>query len=34
VIVEVNTGGSLAADFQLRLAGTTLASMTAGDFFL
>jgi Ca2+-binding RTX toxin-like protein len=34
VIVEVNTGGSLAADFQIRLAGTTLASMTAGDFFL
>jgi serralysin len=34
LLVEVNTGGSLAADFQLRLAGTTLASMTAGDFFL
>jgi hypothetical protein len=34
VIVEVNLGGSLAADMQIRLAHTTLASMTASDFFL
>jgi Ca2+-binding RTX toxin-like protein len=34
VIVEVNTGGSLAADMQIRLAHTTLASMSAGDFIL
>jgi hypothetical protein len=34
VIVEVNTGGSLAADFSVRLKATTLASMTAGDFVL
>lgn len=34
VIVEVNTGGSLVADMQIRLAHTTLASMSAGDFFL
>ena len=34
VIVEVNTGGTLAADVQIRLTGTTLASMTATDFLL
>jgi hypothetical protein len=34
VIVEVNTGGSLAADFAIRLANTTLASMSASDFIL
>ncbi|MBX3575820.1 MAG: calcium-binding protein [Rhizobiaceae bacterium] len=34
VIVEVNTGGSLAADFSIRLKGTTLAEMSAGDFIL
>ena len=34
VIVEVNTGGSLAADVQMRLVNTTLASMTASDFLL
>jgi serralysin len=34
VIVEVNTGGSLASDMQIRLAHTTLGSMSAGDFFL
>jgi Ca2+-binding RTX toxin-like protein len=34
VIVEVNTGGSLAADMQIRLVNTTLASMSVGDFFL
>lgn len=34
VIVEVNTSGSLAADFAVRLSGTTLASMAAGDFLL
>ena len=34
VIVEVNTGGSLAADFTLRLTATTLASMTKSDFVL
>ena len=34
LLVQVNTGGSLAADFQLRLADTTLGSMTASDFFL
>ncbi|HTV69818.1 MAG TPA: hypothetical protein VMF90_14890 [Rhizobiaceae bacterium] len=34
VIVEVNTGGSLAADFAIRLVDTTLASMNAGDFVL
>jgi Ca2+-binding RTX toxin-like protein len=34
VIVEVNTGGSLAADFSVRLKATTLASMNAGDFVL
>src|SRR5206468_7856004 len=34
VIVEVNTGGSLAADMQIRLAHTTLGSMSASDFFL
>ncbi len=34
VIVEVNVGGSLAADFSVRLAGATLASMNAGDFVL
>ncbi|MBX3575818.1 MAG: calcium-binding protein [Rhizobiaceae bacterium] len=34
VIVEVNTGGSLAADFSIRLKGTALVEMTAGDFVL
>lgn len=34
VLVEVNTGGSLAADFAIRLAHTTLASMSASDFIL
>lgn len=34
VLVEVNTGGSLAADMTIRLAATTLASMTATDFVL
>jgi Ca2+-binding RTX toxin-like protein len=34
VLVEVNTGGSLAADFSVRLKTTTLASMNAGDFIL
>jgi Ca2+-binding RTX toxin-like protein len=34
VLVEVNTGGSLAADMQIRLSATTLASMTASDFLL
>lgn len=34
VIVEINTGGSLAADFAVRLASTTLASMSVGDFIL
>jgi Ca2+-binding RTX toxin-like protein len=34
VIVEVNTSGTLAADFAVRLAITTLASMAAGDFLL
>jgi serralysin len=34
LVVEVNTGGSLAADFAVRLAGTTLAGMSASDFFL
>jgi Ca2+-binding RTX toxin-like protein len=34
VVVEVNTAGSLAADFAIRLKGTTLASMTATDFVL
>ena len=34
LLVQVNTGGSLAADFAIRLAGTTLGSMTASDFIL
>ena len=34
VIVEVNTGGTLAADMQIRLTNTTLASMTGSDFLL
>jgi len=34
VVVEVNTGGTLGADFSIRLTGTTLASMSAGDFVL
>ncbi|HTV68216.1 MAG TPA: hypothetical protein VMF90_06730 [Rhizobiaceae bacterium] len=34
VLVEVNTAGSLAADFVIRLKGTTLGSMTATDFVL
>ena len=34
VIVQANTGGSLAADFAIRLAATTLGSMTGNDFIL
>ena len=34
LLVEVNTGGSLAADFAIRLTATTLGSMTASDFIL
>ena len=34
LIVEVNIGGSLAADMQIRLTGTELASMSASDFLL
>jgi Ca2+-binding RTX toxin-like protein len=34
VIVEVNTGGTFAPDFSIRLINTTLASMNAGDFVL
>jgi hypothetical protein len=34
VIVEVNCVGSLAADFSVKLTGTTLGSMNAGDFVL
>ncbi|UVC07293.1 hypothetical protein IHQ71_19025 [Rhizobium sp. TH2] len=34
VLVEVNTRGSRAADFAIRLEDTTLASMSAGDFIL
>ena len=34
VLVEVNTGGTLAPDAQIRLTNTTLASMTASDFIL
>lgn len=34
IVVEVNTGGTLAADFSIRLVATTLASMNAGDFIL
>jgi hypothetical protein len=34
VIVEANTGGSLAADFSVRLKATTLGSMNQGDFIL
>jgi hypothetical protein len=34
VLVEVNTGGSLAADCAIRLTNTALASMSAADFLL
>lgn len=34
VIVEVNIGGTLTADMQIRLTGTMLTSMTASDFLL
>jgi serralysin len=34
VLVEVNTGGSLAPDMQIRLTNTTLVNMAANDFFL
>ena len=34
VVVEINVRGSLAADMQIRLTDTTLASMTASDFIL
>ncbi|HTV67150.1 MAG TPA: M10 family metallopeptidase C-terminal domain-containing protein, partial [Rhizobiaceae bacterium] len=34
VLAEVNTGGSLAADFAIRLSATTLGSMTKTDFIL
>ena len=34
VIVEVNTGGSLAPDVTIRPKGTVLASMNSSDFIL
>jgi len=34
LLVQVNTGGSLAADMQIRLSATTIGSMTASDFVL
>ena len=34
LLVEVNTGGTLAADLAIRLTATTLASMAATDFVL
>ena len=34
VLVEVNTGGSLAPDFAVRLTATALVDMTASDFIL
>ncbi|MBX3577273.1 MAG: calcium-binding protein [Rhizobiaceae bacterium] len=34
VVVEINTGGSLAADVSIRLSKTSFASMTASDFVL
>jgi len=34
VVVEINTTGTLQADFAIRLKATTLASMTASDFIL
>ena len=34
LIVQVNTGGTLAADVEIRLSNTTLASMAASDFVL
>jgi hypothetical protein len=34
VMVQVNLGGSLAPDMEIRLKGTKLASMTASDFDL
>ena len=34
LLVEINTGGSLAADFAIRLTGTALGAMTASDFVL
>jgi Ca2+-binding RTX toxin-like protein len=34
LLVEVNTGGTLAADAQIRLTNTILASMSASDFIL
>ena len=34
LLVEVNTGGSFAADMQIRLVNTTLLSMTSTDFVL
>jgi Ca2+-binding RTX toxin-like protein len=34
LIVEVNTGGTLAADFSIRLVNTRLVSMSVGDFVL
>ena len=34
VVVQVNTGGSLAADMHIRVAASTFASMTATDFVL
>ena len=34
LLVQINTGGSLAADFAIRLSATTFGSMTASDFIL
>ena len=34
VIIQVNTGGSLAPEMEIRLVNTTFASMAAGDFIL
>jgi hypothetical protein len=34
LLVEVNLGGTLAADMQIRLSNTDLAAMAASDFFL
>ena len=34
LMIEVNTGGSLAADMQILLTSTTSASMTQSDFIL
>ncbi len=34
LLVQVNTGGSLAPDMEIRLKATTVASMTQSDFLL